>query len=82
MPRLSINIIHKNRIDIVLKFWSDLLGLPVEAIGKPYFNITKQKKLYDNHDTYFGVMALKIRNGSKYRYEVISFIKAIISAVK
>lgn len=80
MPRLSINIIHKNRIKLVLKFWSDLLGLPVESFGKPYFNVAKQKKLYDNHDRYFGVLALKIRNGSKYRYEMLSLIKAIVSA--
>ncbi len=80
MPRLSINIIHKDRIKIVLKFWSDLLGLPISSFGKPYFNVAKQKKLYNNHDVYFGVLALKIRNGSKYRYETLSLIKAIISA--
>lgn len=80
MPRLSINIIHKKRIDAVLKFWSDLLGLPIDSFGKPYFNVAKQKKLYDNHDVYFGVLALKIRNGTKYRYEVLGLIKAIIAA--
>jgi transposase len=81
MPRLSINIIHKHRIDDVLKFWSNLLELPIDYFGKPYFSSAKQKKVYDNHDRYFGVLILKIKNGTKYRYKVLSLIKAIINSL-
>src|SRR3989338_7570120 len=34
-PRLAINEIHKPRIDKVLRFWSDLLKLPVNQFGNP-----------------------------------------------
>lgn len=78
MPRLSINVIHKDRIEKVLKFWSDLLGLPVESFGKPYLSVSKQKKVYHNHDDYFGVLALKVKNGTKYRYQVLGLIKSLI----
>lgn len=82
MPRISINMIHKHRIDSVLKFWSNLLELPIGYFGNPYFSIAKQKKVYDNHDRYFGVLILKIKNGTKYRYKVLSLIKAIINSFK
>ena len=77
MPRVFINEIHKERIQKVLQYWSALLQLPIEQFGNPVFLKTKQKKIYDNHDSYFGVLSLKIRKSTDLKYRIIGLIDAL-----
>lgn len=77
MPRIFINNIHKNRIKKVLKFWSKLLNLPEGQFGNPVFLGGRPKKVYENHDNYYGVLSLKIRKSSKIKYHVLGFIEAL-----
>lgn len=74
---LSINEMHRPRVKKVLKFWANLLQLPLAQLRKPYFVRTVQKKVYENYDSYFGVMHLKVRCGTNLRYRVQGLIKAI-----
>ncbi|MDP3902263.1 MAG: helix-turn-helix domain-containing protein [bacterium] len=77
MPRIFINDTHRPRIKKVLRYWSGLLKLPIEQFGNPTFLKIRQKKVYDNHDNYYGVLALRIRRSSKLRYHVLGLIDAI-----
>lgn len=74
---LSINEIHRPRIKKVLKFWADLLQLPSESFRKPFFVKTVNKKIYENYDSYYGIMHLKVKCGTNLRYKVLGLIKAI-----
>ena len=76
-PRISINAIHRDRIDTVTKFWSELLKLPVSQFGKPVLLKNLPKKIYENHDTYYGVLALQVRRGTELRYRVQGLIEAL-----
>ena len=77
MPRIFINDIHRPRIKKVLKYWSVLLRLPIEQFGNPTFLKMKQKKIYSNHDNYYGTLALRVRNSSGLKYRVLGLIDAI-----
>lgn len=76
-PQISINEIHKDRIQEVLSFWSRLLDLPRTSFSKPFFAKTKQKKTYENHSVHYGVMRLRIRRGSTLRYRVLALIDCL-----
>ncbi len=76
-PRLFINVIHKPRLKKVLNFWSNLLELPVSQFGNPVLINSKIKKVYQNHDNYYGVIALKVSKSSNLKYEILGYIEAI-----
>lgn len=77
MPRIFINAIHEPRITKVLNFWSELLQIPAHQFGKPVFLRDRPKKIYENHDNYYGVLALGVRNSTKIKYRVLGLIDAI-----
>lgn len=82
MPRIFINSIHEPRINKVIKFWSNFLKLPVKQFGNPVFLNIKSKKVYENYDTYYGVMSLRIKKGTYLKYKILGLIEAIKQAPK
>ena len=77
MPRIFINEVHKPRITKVIKFWSSLLDLPKKQFGNPVFLKIKQKKVYENHNSYFGVLALGVSKGANLKYKILGLIDAL-----
>lgn len=73
-PQVFINAVHAYRIDDVLRFWSNLLDLPVSSFLKTYFSKAVQKKVYENHDRYYGILRLRIRKGTFLKYKIIALI--------
>src|SRR6185436_5700534 len=73
-PNISINEMHKPRIKKVLKFWAKLLGLPASQFGNPHYVKTVQKKVYENYNSYYGILRLKVRRSAQLRYKVLSLI--------
>jgi hypothetical protein len=61
IPRIFINEIHRPRIENVIQFWLGLLPVPREQFGKTIFIKTKQRKVYQNYDSYFGIVSLRIK---------------------
>ena len=82
MPRLSINEIHKPRIQKVLGFWSKLLELPVEQFGNPWFIKAKVNKVYDNYDTYYGILRLGMRNAAPFKCKMSALIELLSGIAK
>lgn len=77
MPRIFINAIHAPRIRKVIRFWSQLLQVPTYQFGKPVLLRDRPKKIYENYDSYYGVLALGVRNSNKFKYRVLGLIDAI-----
>ena len=80
MPRISINEMHRPRIKKVIKYWSKLLALPRSQFGNPVFIKTKQKKVYENYDLYYGLLSLKMRRSTEIKYRILGLIKGLASA--
>lgn len=75
--RVSINDMHEPRIGKVIDFWSELLQIERTRF-KTSFIHTKQKKVYENYDIYYGVLSLRIKKGTVIRYKILALIEAVI----
>ena len=79
--QISINEIHRYRIDDVLKFWSSLLDLPPDRFAKTSFAKSVQKKVYDNHNKHYGMLRLSVRRSTLLKYRVLKMIEIIKAGV-
>ena len=77
MPCVFINEMHRPRITKVMNFWSSLLNLPKRQFSNPVFLKMKQKKVYENYDSYFGVLALRVSKGTNLKYKILGLIDAL-----
>lgn len=76
-PRIFVNEIHRKREKKLVEFWSSLLQLPQEQFGNVVFLKMKQKKVYENHDSYFGVLSLGIAKSTHLKYRILGLIEAL-----
>jgi len=53
--RVGINILFKDRVEIINKYWSDITDIPLTQFQKPFFQNTKINRVYPNKNTYYGV---------------------------
>lgn len=81
MPRIFINSLHKSRISEVLNFWSSLLELPIEQFGKVTLLKRESKKRYQNHQSYYGVLALRVSKPASRRQKVLSLIEVLKDSI-
>jgi len=72
---LCINIFHKYREDEILKFWSNLLDLPVESFGNTIFIRTQYHRIYKNQEPYFGMLRIRVKSSSWLRRRILGMIK-------
>jgi len=74
---IQINESHRPRIHTVLDFWQNLLELPSEQFTKVVYIKTASKKVYTNHDSYFGVCRLLVRRSTSLKYQVVAMIQRL-----
>ena len=75
-PYIYVSETHKSRESVIQKFWSDFLSIPVCQFNKVIFLKGRRKKIYENHDSYYGVLALRVARGTTLRYKIMGLIKA------
>ena len=73
-PQIYINNQHKERESLVTEFWSKKLKIPKIQFGKTIFIKTPHKKIYENHDTYMGVLHLTVSKSSYLKYKTMAFL--------
>ncbi|MEY3784187.1 MAG: hypothetical protein RLZZ230_509 [Candidatus Parcubacteria bacterium] len=74
--RISINQSHEHRADEVLKYWSDLLQIPITQFTKTSFIKSSSKKQFYT-EKHYGTLRVKARNGTMLRHEVLGAIASI-----
>lgn len=70
-PRIFISDTHQDREEILVRFWSDTLRLPTHQFRKTVF-LPKGKKIYENRDMYYGVLALGVTKGGDIRTRILA----------
>ena len=65
IPRVGINISHKNRVGEVEKYWSNLLKIPLKQFRKTSFKHYKSKKKYENFYEHYGTLSLEVRKATE-----------------
>lgn len=76
MPRVFISDTHRDREEIILKFWAKELDIPSTQFRKTVF-LDKGKKIYENRDSYYGVLALRVAKGGDIRHKILACIARI-----
>lgn len=80
MPRISINAIHRPRIKKVARFWQKLLQLSRRQFGNPILLKRNPKKIYENYNSYYGLLTLRVRRSSELKYRILGLIEALEKA--
>lgn len=75
--RISINQIHSKRIDTVMRYWTQLLGVSKTQFTKTSLIKSPVKKLYKNNDNYYGVLRVKVRNGVNLRRRILGSLEKL-----
>lgn len=76
-PQIFISETHRSRAGKLLRFWADTLGLPESQFGNIIFLKRENKKIYDNHDSYYGVLTLRVRRSTELKYRIFGLIEAL-----
>ncbi|MEA2715344.1 MAG: hypothetical protein QOG91_372 [Candidatus Parcubacteria bacterium] len=77
VAQVSINEIHRYRIETVLNFWSHLLDLPRNKFSNTSFIKSRQKKIHENHEIYYGVLRLSVSRSTFLKYKVLQMIEIL-----
>lgn len=76
MPRIFISDTYRDREEIILGFWSKILDIPAGQFKRTAF-LDKGKKIYENHDVYYGVLALGVSKGGEVRNRILAQIARV-----
>lgn len=76
--RMFINEIHKDREDEIRKYWTKELNLPVQQFKNSVFIKSKNKKIYENRGTYFGVINLGVRRSTDLQSKIFGLNYGIL----
>jgi len=57
---ITVNIEHKDRIDVIEKYWRKELGITNSKFTKPFYQKTKWKKEFENPNQYYGVLRVRV----------------------
>jgi len=75
--RVAINEMHRPREAKVLEYWSTLLGMPLGSFRATSFIKNVQKKVYDNHDTYYGTLIIRLHRSNWVWYRILESIRIL-----
>lgn len=76
MPRVFISDTHRDREEIITDFWVNTLNLPHSQFRRMIF-LDKGKKIYENRNMYYGVLALRIAKGGDIRHRILASIDRV-----
>tara|TARA_B100000745_G_scaffold147734_1_gene96559 strand:- start:51 stop:731 length:681 start_codon:yes stop_codon:yes gene_type:complete len=74
-PYIFIAESHKNREMTIKKFWAKELRLPVEQFRKCIYLKQQHKKKYENRESYYGTLSLRIKKSTNIKYQVLSMLE-------
>ncbi|HEX6977227.1 MAG TPA: helix-turn-helix domain-containing protein [Patescibacteria group bacterium] len=78
--RVGINEMHKEREEVVKKYWSELTGIPLSHFHKTSFKKSKVHKVYDNYDDHFGTLDVLVLKPGELYYKILGLIRALPNA--
>lgn len=80
-PSVLINEIHRPRIGAVLQFWSSYLDMPISQFRGTVFVKTIQRKVYANHDRYYGTFRFQVLKGTELWYKISGLMEGLLQHI-
>lgn len=77
--RVGINEIHKEREEIVKKYWSEITHMPLSHFRKTSFKKSKVYKIYDNFNEHYGTLDVTILKSAELYYKIMGLIEGLAS---
>lgn len=74
-PYIFISDTHKSREEELYTFWSKYLSIPRSQFHKVVFLKGRRKKVYENHNSYYGILTLRVRKSMSLKYMILGLIK-------
>lgn len=78
--RVTANILYEDKVGEMEKWWSDFLNVNITQFHKPFFQKSKQKKIYLNSDKYHGVIRIRVRKSLDLLRKVRGWMAGIAQA--
>jgi Homeodomain-like domain len=75
-PYIYIASQHKSRETVIVEYWSKVLSIPKSQFKSPIYIPQKPRQKYENHDTYYGVIALRVAKSTNLKYRIQGLISA------
>lgn len=74
-PYIYISRQHEFRENIIVDYWVQQLSVSRNQFLSPIYISQKPTIKYENHDSYYGVVALRIRRSATLKYKIVALIK-------
>lgn len=78
--RVGVNESHREREEIIKKYWSEGTGIPLSQFTTTSFKKVKSKKVYENYDQHYGTLSLYVLKPSRFYYKIMGLIKVLPEA--
>lgn len=75
--RVSINMQHKERIEDVEQYWSNLTQIPLSQFTKSSLIKTTSKRVYANNVPHYRTLRIKVRKGTALRRRILGSIEGL-----
>jgi hypothetical protein len=76
-PYVYIASHHKSREQIIMKYWENELAIPRGQFKSPIYLEQRPKQRYENHDNYYGVVALRVAKSTNLKYRILALLKTV-----
>jgi len=73
--KARLNIYPQQNEAKIIRFWSDLTGIPKERFGKTF--VKPISKNYKKNNLYYGTMRIEVPKSTDINYKIFGWIKAI-----
>lgn len=74
---VGINEYHKNRDLEVKEYWNKVTNIPISQFTKTSFKHVRRHKRYWNETNHFGTLSVKVKNPSRFIYELFGYIERL-----
>lgn len=79
---IIINEIHRPRELVVKKFWCQYLAIPLSQFRKTSFVKARQRKVYENHENYYGTLHFRVLKSRDTYYRIMGLINGLLKTDK
>lgn len=76
-PYIYIARQHIDREEIIIKYWVKELGIPRSQFKSPIYINQKPMQKYENHDSYYGVVSLRILKSTNLKYRIMALLEGV-----
>lgn len=80
--KVGINESHKNRLEVVEKYWSDAVGIPRDQFRLASLKKVNNMKVYANRDNHYGSLVVRVKKSTNMFYEILGCIAGLKQSVE